>query len=166
MAQLGRLGQHIDRRHLAILAVPTVQRSGLKTPDFEVLAEEFLAVRAGFAFAAGDTAMYYDLIAHFDAADARSDFGDHAGNVGTGDVRHDDLHPGQPAAGPYIVVVAGRGFDLDKDLVVADGGVRRLPILEDLGAAVGFEYHRLHFGVLREIFKIFRLKPNIGSVLA
>ena len=89
--------------------------------------------------------MHDNLIAHFDVTHARPDLGDDAGYVRPGDMRQDDFHSGEAAPRPDVVVVARRSLDLDQDIVVADRGLWSLLILEDLGAALGFEYHRLHF---------------------
>ena len=118
-AQVRRLWQRVDRRHLAILAVRAVERAGLKAPDPEVVAEELLAAGAVVALAAGDPAMDHDLVADLDVLDLAAGLDHHAGRVGARDVRQDNLHPGQAAARPDIVEIAGRRLDLDHDVVGA-----------------------------------------------
>src|SRR5579859_7440404 len=62
---------------------------------------------------------------------------------------HDDLHPRETAPRPDIVEIAGRGFDLDDDVVGTRLGHFRIRVLEDFTAAVLIENDRLHRFFLR-----------------
>jgi len=143
-AQIGRLGQGVDRRDFAIFAVRAVERAGLEAPDPEIGAEVLFAARAVVTLTARDTAMDDDFIADFDVPDLAAGLDHHARGVGTRDMREQDFHAGQAAARPDVVEVASRGFDLDHDIVGACLRARGVPILENVTATVLLENNRFH----------------------
>ena len=120
-------GDHVDRRHLAILAMRAVERAGLKAPDLEVMAEELFAAGAVVAMAAGDAAVDHHLVAERDVVHLAPASHHYAGRVGTRNVRHQNFHSGQSAAGPDVVEIARRCLDLEHDLVWAGFGFGRYP---------------------------------------
>ena len=89
-------GDHVDRRHLAILAMRAVERAGLKAPDLEVMAEELFAAGAVVAMAAGDAAVDHHLVAERDVVHLAPASHHYAGRVGTRNVRHQNFHSGSP----------------------------------------------------------------------